>query len=80
MREQTIAAPIEFSGIGLHTGQSVTMRILPATAGTGIVFRRTELDASLDPDEARSYDVGTTNNKWPREAGTSGAVTPGGQS
>src|SRR5262245_12874861 len=44
MREQTISKPIEFSGVGLHTGQSVTMRILPAPAGAGIVFRRVDLD------------------------------------
>jgi len=44
MREQTIASPIEFSGIGLHTGEPATMRILPAPAGKGIVFRRVDLD------------------------------------
>src|SRR6267154_3274651 len=44
VNEQTIAAPIEFSGIGLHTGEPATMRILPAPAGKGIVFRRIDLD------------------------------------
>jgi UDP-3-O-[3-hydroxymyristoyl] N-acetylglucosamine deacetylase len=44
MREQTLAAPIEFSGVGLHTGQLAAMRILPAPAGKGIVFRRLDLD------------------------------------
>jgi len=44
MREQTIAGPIEFSGVGLHTGQVATMRILPASPGKGIVFRRVDLD------------------------------------
>src|SRR3954471_3073140 len=44
MREQTIASPAEFSGIGLHTGEAATMRILPAPAGTGIVFRRIDLE------------------------------------
>jgi UDP-3-O-[3-hydroxymyristoyl] N-acetylglucosamine deacetylase len=42
--EQTIAAPIEFTGVGLHSGAPVTMRLLPAPAGSGIVFRRTDLD------------------------------------
>lgn len=42
--EQTIAEPLEFTGIGLHSGASVTMRLLPAPAGSGIVFRRTDLD------------------------------------
>src|SRR4051812_24851536 len=44
MREQTIAKPVEFSGIGLHTGEHATVRILPAPAGKGIVFRRVDLD------------------------------------
>jgi UDP-3-O-[3-hydroxymyristoyl] N-acetylglucosamine deacetylase len=42
--EQTIAALIEFEGVGLHSGAPVTMRLLPAAAGSGIVFRRTDLD------------------------------------
>lgn len=42
--EQTIAEPLEFTGIGLHSGAPVTMRLLPAPAGSGIVFRRTDLD------------------------------------
>src|SRR6266404_5043878 len=44
MREQTIASSIEFKGIGLHTGELATVRILPAPAGKGIVFRRVDLD------------------------------------
>jgi len=44
MREQTLARPIGFSGVGLHTGQQATMRILPASPGKGIVFRRLDLD------------------------------------
>ena len=42
--EQTIRAATECTGVGLHSGAPVTLRILPAQAGTGIVFRRTDLD------------------------------------
>jgi UDP-3-O-[3-hydroxymyristoyl] N-acetylglucosamine deacetylase len=42
--EQTIAKPLDFAGIGLHSGAPVNMRLLPAAAGSGIVFRRTDLD------------------------------------
>ncbi len=42
--EQTITGPLEFAGVGLHSGAPVTMRLLPAPAGSGIVFRRTDLD------------------------------------
>jgi UDP-3-O-[3-hydroxymyristoyl] N-acetylglucosamine deacetylase len=42
--EQTIRTPVEFSGVGLHSGAPVRLRILPAPAGSGIVFRRTDLE------------------------------------
>src|SRR6202522_3565314 len=42
--ETTIRHPVEVSGIGLHSGVPVTMRITPAPAGTGIVFRRSDLE------------------------------------
>ena len=42
--ENTISSPIEFSGVGLHSGAPVHMRLLPAPAGSGVVFRRTDLD------------------------------------
>jgi UDP-3-O-[3-hydroxymyristoyl] N-acetylglucosamine deacetylase len=32
------------SGVGLHSGAPVSMRILPGSPGTGIVFRRIDLD------------------------------------
>src|SRR5262245_49826831 len=44
MQEQTIGKPIEFSGIGLHTGERARLRILPAPEGKGIIFRRVDLD------------------------------------
>jgi len=42
--ETTINQPVEVSGIGLHTGVPVKLRLVPAPAGTGIVFRRSDLD------------------------------------
>lgn len=42
--EQTIGAEIAFTGIGLHSGAPVAMRLIPAPAGSGIVFRRTDLE------------------------------------
>ena len=35
---------MECAGIGLHSGAPVHLRILPAPAGSGIVFRRIDLD------------------------------------
>src|SRR5690349_6387590 len=42
--EQTIRAAVSCEGVGLHSGAPVHLRIVPAPAGTGIVFRRTDLD------------------------------------
>jgi UDP-3-O-[3-hydroxymyristoyl] N-acetylglucosamine deacetylase len=42
--ERTIRTEIEFNGVGLHSGAPVRMRLVPAPAGSGIVFRRTDLD------------------------------------
>ena len=42
--ERTIRTPVECRGVGLHSGAPVSLRILPANAGTGIIFRRTDLD------------------------------------
>lgn len=41
--QRTLKKDIAFSGIGLHTGVQVSMRLLPAPPGTGLVFRRTDL-------------------------------------
>jgi UDP-3-O-[3-hydroxymyristoyl] N-acetylglucosamine deacetylase len=41
--QHTIAAPIRYVGIGLHSGSHVTMRILPACADAGIRFTRRDL-------------------------------------
>ena len=43
-QEQTIRTPVECRGIGLHSGAPVQLRILPAPPGTGVVFRRVDLD------------------------------------
>jgi UDP-3-O-[3-hydroxymyristoyl] N-acetylglucosamine deacetylase len=52
--EQTIADAVEFSGIGLHSGAPVHMRLLPAPAGCGILFRRTDLDNFEIPATGRN--------------------------
>lgn len=52
--EQTIAEPVAFTGVGLHSGAPVTMSLLPAPAGSGIVFRRTDLDNFEIPATGRN--------------------------
>jgi len=42
--ETTLLRPVEASGVGLHSGVPVSIRILPAPPSTGVVFVRTDLD------------------------------------
>ncbi|MFY9790868.1 MAG: UDP-3-O-acyl-N-acetylglucosamine deacetylase [Candidatus Sulfotelmatobacter sp.] len=44
IQEQTIRSSVQCSGVGLHSGAPVSLQILPAPPGTGIVFHRTDLD------------------------------------
>jgi UDP-3-O-[3-hydroxymyristoyl] N-acetylglucosamine deacetylase len=44
IQEQTIRSAVECKGAGLHSGAPVSLRILPAPSGTGIIFRRADLD------------------------------------
>ena len=40
--QQTISKEAEYSGVGLHTGAMVHMKLMPAAANTGIRFIRTD--------------------------------------
>ncbi|WP_028107735.1 UDP-3-O-acyl-N-acetylglucosamine deacetylase [Ferrimonas futtsuensis] len=42
-KQRTLQRPVQATGVGLHSGDKVTMSINPAPVGTGIVFRRTDL-------------------------------------
>ena len=41
--QYTIKAPVDFKGIGLHSGKTANLRILPGEADKGIVFKRVDL-------------------------------------
>ncbi|MCA1593819.1 MAG: UDP-3-O-acyl-N-acetylglucosamine deacetylase [Acidobacteria bacterium] len=44
IKQTTIAAPVEASGLGLHTAVPVHLRLRPAPPDTGYIFVRTDLD------------------------------------
>lgn len=46
--QRTIKKVIETSGVGLHSGKKVSMRLRPAAANTGIVFYRLDLDEPVE--------------------------------
>ncbi len=42
--QKTILKPVEFEGIGLHSGLNARVKLLPAEEKTGIIFKRTDLE------------------------------------
>lgn len=42
-KQNTLRQPANFTGIGVHTGEIVSMRFCPAEEGTGIVFKRIDV-------------------------------------
>ena len=47
-QQRTIAREFVLVGQGLHTGNSVTMRVKPAAAGTGIRFLRVDMTPPVE--------------------------------
>jgi UDP-3-O-[3-hydroxymyristoyl] N-acetylglucosamine deacetylase len=58
---RTIAHDVTASGIALHSGVPVTMRLSPAPAGRGIVFRRADIGADIPArfDQVSETRLGT---------------------
>ena len=54
--QQTIRRPVACSGIGLHSGQKVTLRLRPAPVDHGIVFKRLDLDGLEIPADVTHVD------------------------
>ena len=48
LKQRTLKSLIRTTGVGLHTGQKVTMCMRPAQPDTGIVFRRVDLREPVD--------------------------------
>lgn len=44
--QHTLAAPVTYAGVGVHSGVVVNMRLLPAAPGAGITFVRTDVPAA----------------------------------
>src|SRR5579859_6404221 len=47
--ETTLHRPVELSGVGLHHGVPVNLRVTPAPPSTGLVFIRTDLERFAIP-------------------------------
>jgi UDP-3-O-[3-hydroxymyristoyl] N-acetylglucosamine deacetylase/3-hydroxyacyl-[acyl-carrier-protein] dehydratase len=62
--QRTLAEAREIEGVGLHTGERVRLKLLPADANTGVRFRRTDLagrpEIPATVDSVVDCDRGTT--------------------
>lgn len=59
VKQRTLKNEIRATGVGLHTGQKVYLTLRPAPVGSGIVFRRTDLNPPVDIP-AYALNVGST--------------------
>lgn len=59
-RQRTLAKEVFLNGAGLHTGEAVSVRVLPAPAEVGIVFVRTDLPhrPTIPVKSAQLVDIG----------------------
>jgi UDP-3-O-[3-hydroxymyristoyl] N-acetylglucosamine deacetylase/3-hydroxyacyl-[acyl-carrier-protein] dehydratase len=62
--QTTLNGPVSFSGVGLHTGNKVTMTFLPAEEDHGYIFQRVDLEGQpivrADVDNVVDTSRGTT--------------------
>ncbi len=59
--QRTIGREVVYSGIGLHTGEVVTMRFSPAKEGRGVIFRRSDLPGSPEIPATLEYVCDTSD-------------------
>ncbi len=59
-QQQTLRQSVSYSGVGLHSGNRVTMTFLPGPPNSGIRFRRVDLEGKPEI-EARVENVVQTN-------------------
>ena len=59
--QRTLAKEVKVTGIGLHSGKKVTMRLIPQNTDFGIQFIRTDI-LNAQPMKANALTVGTTEN------------------
>ncbi len=59
VKQTTIASEIKLSGVGLHTGQEVTMTFKPAPINNGFTFVRVDLEGNPVIEADANYVVNT---------------------
>ncbi len=60
IRQRTLKNEIQATGVGIHSGKKVYMKLKPAPVNTGIIFRRTDLPEPVEIP-AKPENVGDTS-------------------
>ena len=58
-KQRTIAKKVSLQGVGLHTGENVTMSFLPADENHGFAFKRIDLEGEPIIEADANYVVNT---------------------
>ena len=58
-KQRTIAREVTLKGVGLHTGESVTMKFMPAPVNHGYAFRRVDLEGEPIIEADANYVINT---------------------
>ncbi|MGB5190064.1 bifunctional UDP-3-O-[3-hydroxymyristoyl] N-acetylglucosamine deacetylase/3-hydroxyacyl-ACP dehydratase [Robiginitalea sp.] len=58
-KQRTIAKEVSLKGVGLHTGEKVTMKFLPAPENHGFAFKRVDLEGEPVIEADASYVINT---------------------
>lgn len=59
-KQKTIAKPFEINGKGLHTGNQVTVKFIPAEIDHGIVFKRIDIESQPTIEALADYVTDTS--------------------
>jgi len=54
--QQSLKSPVEIVGVGLHSGQTATLRVLPAKPNTGLQFKRVDQEDKSQAEIQGRFD------------------------
>ncbi|MBQ3438203.1 MAG: UDP-3-O-acyl-N-acetylglucosamine deacetylase, partial [Fusobacterium sp.] len=60
MKRKTLKTEISYNGIGLHKGETIKLKLIPALSSSGIIFRRVDLEEGKNEillDIANTFDL-----------------------
>ena len=64
-KQRTLKEDVEIKGIGLHSGELVSLHLTPMPANTGIVFEKNNVIIPARVDFAKGFDFSRASNGCP---------------